>query len=158
VIHSHAIGARRANWHKWSRAFGLKTTILLQSLRFGFPHATLRRSKCFANFSKSRTGINLGRTHEIRQDIKVPHKSTRIVRVKLTFSVNRELESIESDQKKGKLPAYETEQEHHNRKLVDNYGPGRGMGSVGAMGVPKIPNFAPSEKPKKPPKYTGGRA
>jgi hypothetical protein len=68
----------------------------------------------------------------------------------LTFSVNRELESIQSDRKKGKLPAYETEQEHHVRKLMDNYGPGGGMGAAGAMGVPKLPTFAPREKkPKK---------
>jgi len=78
--------------------------------------------------------------------------------MELTLSANRELKGIESNQKKGKLPAYETEQEYHVRNLVDNYGPGV-MASAGAMGVPKIPSFAPREKPKKqkPPKYTEGR-
>jgi len=70
------------------------------------------------------------------------------------LDANRELEQVEPDKKKGKLPAYETEKDHHLRKLVDNYGPGGGMGGFG--GAPKLPNIPPRvKKPKKekPPKY-----
>ena len=70
------------------------------------------------------------------------------------LDVNQELEQVEPDKKKGKLPAYETERDHHLRKLMDNYGAGGGMGGFG--GSPKLPNIPPRvKKPKKekPPKY-----
>src|SRR5277367_340011 len=75
----------------------------------------------------------------------------------LTFRVleaNQDLEQVEPDKKKGKLPAYETEKDHHLSKLMDNYGAGGGMGAFG--GSPKLPDIPPRvKKPKKekPPKY-----
>jgi len=68
--------------------------------------------------------------------------------VKLTLrSENRDLENAESDKKKGRLPAYETEQDHYLGKLMDNYGSG-GLG--GGFGAPKLPNIPPRQKkPKK---------
>jgi hypothetical protein len=68
--------------------------------------------------------------------------------------INRELEDIGPNTKKGKLPAYETEKDHHLRKMMDNYGPGGGIG--GGFGSPKLPVIPPREKkPKreKPPTY-----
>jgi len=68
--------------------------------------------------------------------------------------VNRDLEAVESDKKKGSLPAYESERDHNLRKLTDNYGIGSSMAP--GVGCPKIPVFPPREKKPnqpKPPKY-----
>jgi hypothetical protein len=69
-------------------------------------------------------------------------------------NVNRDLETVESDKKRGSLPAYESERDHNLRKLIDNYGIGGGIAP--GVGCPKIPVFPPREKKHnqtKSPKY-----
>jgi hypothetical protein len=70
------------------------------------------------------------------------------------------LEDLESDKTRGKLPVYETEQDHHVRKMVNNYGQMGGfVGSVGGL-CPKIPDIPPRQKKQKkdkPPYYSGSQ-
>jgi hypothetical protein len=68
-------------------------------------------------------------------------------------NVNRDLETVESDKKRGRLPPYESERDHNIRKLIDNYGIGGGIAP--GVSCPKIPVFPPREKMRnqaKPPK------
>jgi hypothetical protein len=83
-----------------------------------------------------------------------PHPSCKSQLIFRVANLNQDLEQVEPDKKRGTLPAYETEKDHHLRKLMDNYGSGGSMGGFG--GSPKIPTMPPRvKKPKKekPPKY-----
>ena len=57
---------------------------------------------------------------------------------------NAQLETLEADKKKGKLPSYESEKDYQLNRLMENYGASGGF--VSGFGCPKIPVMPPREK------------
>jgi hypothetical protein len=69
--------------------------------------------------------------------------------------VNKDFEKDEANDKKAKLPKYETERDYYLRKLEDNYGLCSGF--FAGIAVPKIPVLPEREKKskdKEPPEYS----
>jgi hypothetical protein len=59
---------------------------------------------------------------------------------------NAQLEHLEADKKKGKLPSYQSERDYQLDRLMDNYGASGGF--VSGFGCPKIPVMPPRQKKK----------
>jgi hypothetical protein len=66
---------------------------------------------------------------------------------------NAQLEHLETDKKKGKLPSYESEKDYQLNRLMENYG-----ASVSGFGCPKIPVMPPRQKKEKKGKKESGFA